>query len=589
MMYCIYVFSLIFGVYFAPGLALMPRAAFDSRLAYAIPIVSVLIVTTLARALKPLGFFSEFWVFSTTLAFAATAAYRLYRYWPRAVMHWPTAHRLIYLFCVCAALPIAVRLGLSSFDHDDEIYSWNMWGVQHARGEPHDLYYTVAPYPQTFPYLIAWSYQLLGSIDLQLPVKCSFAVLSVSLMSAVGIASSWQDSKALLGAIGLVIFALYVVDIDESLSQGLAETLMVPAMAVSVALYLQHARTPQSPSYLWLASCTAVVAGLAKQPALVWLMLVLPALILDDVVRRRSGISNLVPVSIGWCLGVAWLATEGNGFWDNEGVVIHSQANRSWFTQLMYASNKYLVGMPALTTMLVLSAYAVLRGRRGQGIFFGLLLPALFLWFLFGAYEIRLGAHVLVVAALLIGANELLHRDHGTLAQNRTNVSSSARNIVYLLMTVAVLHAGISTLNRLKDKGPEFSFYDGGKNTIYRYFGEGADFIYHDVYRSDKKLWIPSNYIYGIFYGHNSIVRPDHRTGNLDAARIKAEIARDRPDYLFESGDLVAYGPATALLRDLVLECRDWFERVVDPTNKYGYTVYRLNNDAVDLDKGCTQ
>ena len=75
-MYLVYVAGLILGVYLAPGLALAPRAAFDSRLAYAVPILSVLIVTTLARILKPLGLFTETIVFSATLAFAVIAAWR---------------------------------------------------------------------------------------------------------------------------------------------------------------------------------------------------------------------------------------------------------------------------------------------------------------------------------------------------------------------------------------------------------------------------------------------------------------------------------------------------------------------------------
>lgn len=181
-MYLVYVTGLMLGLYLAPGLALVPRAAFDSRLAYAVPVVSVLIVTTLARILKPLGLFTETIVFSATLMFAAIAAWRLYRLRSGTAAHWPVAHRLVYLFSICVVLPAAARLGTSGFGDDDEIYSWNMWGVQHALGEKHDLFYTLAPYPQTFSYLIAWSYQLLGSIDLQLPVKCGLAMLSASCL-----------------------------------------------------------------------------------------------------------------------------------------------------------------------------------------------------------------------------------------------------------------------------------------------------------------------------------------------------------------------------------------------------------------------
>ena len=588
-MFAIYVTALILGVYVVPGLALVPRAALDSRLAYAIPILSVLVITLLGRGLKVFGVFSEPIVLLATVAFAATAAYRLNRIRSEAEAHWPPAHRLIYLFSACAGAFVAVRLGISSFETDDEIYSWNMWAIQHALGEPHDLFYTRAPYPQTFPYLIAWSYQLLQSIDLQSAVKCSFAVLCASMMAAIGAAATRADSKSVLWFIGLTILALGTTGLYQSVTRGLAETLMIPALTVSVALYLLSHRNPEHTLPLWLASASAIVAGLSKQPGLLWLMAMFPILAAVDVVRRRRTLLTLLPVAIAVLAGVLWVVTEGAGFLDNQGVIRHSQQGRDWLEQLLFATSKHMGGRPGFVVLLLLCTYVVLRGRTGRTIFFGLVLPWLGLWFFFGAYNTRLGGHVFAVSALLIAANEYWPSTARDLAEAGTRVSTRVRRLAYAAMGTAVLAAGIGAWERLEKRGPEFSLYDGGKNTIYKYFGDDAAFVHREIYRSPNVLWIPSNYIYGVFYGHNPIIRPDHRAVKLDVERIRADIVRDRPDYLFDAGDYVDYGPGSALLRKLVAQCEDWFETVATPPNRYGYTVYRLDNDAVDRNERCNR
>ena len=589
-MFLVYVTSLIIGIYLVPGLALVPRAAFDSRLAYAVPILSVLVVTLLARALKVLGVFSEPVVLLTTLAFAVTAGYRVFRLRSKVEIHWPPAHRLVYMISVCAGLFAAVRLGLSSFEVHDEIYSWNLWGIQHAIGEPHDLFYTVAPYPQTFPYLIAWSYQLLQSIDLQSPVKCSFAVLSASMMAAIGASSARGGSKSVLWFFVLAILSLGTTGLYESVTRGLAETLMVPALCVSVALYLHWSRDSEHSIFLWLASACAIVAGLSKQPALLWLMVMFPVLAVVDVVRYRRTLLTLIPVAIALLFGAFWLVTEGASFLDNPNVVSHSQQGRDWLEQLLYAVNEHLVERPGLVVLLLLGTYAVLRGRIGRSIFFGLTVPWLLLWLFFGAYNTRLGAHVFALSALLIAANEYWpSRDTG-LAEAGTRVSMRVRRLVYAAMGMVVIGAGFAAWDRLDKRGPEFSLYDGGKNTIYKFFGGDAEFVYREIYRSPKVLWLPSSHFYGIFYGHNPIIRPDHRAVKLDIERIRADIVRDRPDYLFAAGDQVAYGPGSALLRKFVAECETWFQTVAAPANnRHGFSVYRLDNDAVDRNEGCGQ
>lgn len=604
-MYPVYLASLILGVYLAPGLALMPRAAFDSRLAFALPILSVAVVTLLARVLKLFGIFTGTAVLLATLVFTAIAVWRLYglrsgmlRAVPssgsrQVVVHWPESHRLVYLFSVCAALPSAVRLGLSSFAVDDEIYSWNMWAVQHARGEDHDLSYTVVPYPQTFSYLIAWCYRLLGSIDLQLPVRGGLGVLAASLLAAVGTASRRQDSGSLLWFMGLVTFILLLAGLHiHGLSRGLAEVLMIPALVVSVALYLQHARlrdagTPEAPAYLWLAGAAALLAGISKQQALIWLMITFPILITAETVRRRRALTALIPVAAVWGGGLLWLVTEGSGFLDNTGVIEASRRGRTWLEQLLHVWNEHLAGRPAVLVLLIWCAWTVLRGRRGRGVFFGLVIPSFLLWLIFGAYDLRLGMHAVAVAALLIAANSFWPGTGVGSAESGAVLPSRIRHAVYGLATAVAVLSGVAAWRIFEDRGPEFSLYDGGKSTIYKHFGDDAEFVYRSIYRGPYTLWIPANYVYGIFYGHNPIVRPFPVWAPVAAEQIKADIVRDRPDYLFDAGDHVGPWPARYPFRELAAECEDWFEKVAGSSTGAGYIVYRLNHGAIDRNREC--
>lgn len=582
-MYVLYVTVLTIGVYVAPGLALMPRAAFDSRLAYAIPIVSVLLVTSIARALKPLGAFTETTVLVTSLSFAVLAVCRVWIVRARTEVHWPVTHRLIYMGSLCAGLFAAGELGLEGFEVDDEIFSWNLWAIQHAHGEPHDLFYTsYSPYPQTFSYLIAWKYQLLHSTDLQLPVKCSLAILTVSMAAAIGTAGRNFGAWSLYGFAGLAVVAFATSNLWSGVTRGLAETLMVPALTVSIALYLQWKRYPERTIWLWLASGCAVVAGLTKQPALLWLMLVFPVLVAAG--RRPRDNAALIPVALAVCAGAVWLVTEGAGFWNNPRVIRHSQQDRDWLEQLLYASQAHLWEHPALSILLILCGYCVLRERSARGLYFGLILPFLILWLFFGAYASRLGTHVLTLSALLIVAHDYWPgRKRGS-----HGVSTRSRRLAQGGISIAVIFASISAWDTYKKRDFEFSFYDGGKNTINRYFGKDSDYIFNQVYKSDSTLWVPSDYIYGIFYSHNPIIRPNHRAKDFDAEYMRTSILRDRPDYLFDPGT-ITFKLMKSSFPEFLRRCKNWFEVVASPPNFFNFTVYRLKTDALDRDQECAQ
>lgn len=163
--YLAYSFIVIFGVYVIPGLALVPRAVFDSRIAYAVPIMSVLVAIGLARAAKILGIFTQTFTIIATLVLAAIAFYRLWHL-RQTTPHWPTMHRLIYLTSIFLMLPGTVVSGLAFFWGFDVVMMWNPWAILHMQGLPHDQALPFnARYPQNYPYLLAWCFNFLGSAN----------------------------------------------------------------------------------------------------------------------------------------------------------------------------------------------------------------------------------------------------------------------------------------------------------------------------------------------------------------------------------------------------------------------------------------
>ena len=314
---------------------------------------------------------------------------------------------------------------------------------------------------------------------------------------------------------------------------------MIPALAVSIASYLHHRALDAKGLnvHLWMSSASAVVAALSKQPALLWLLVALPTLAVADKISRQLPLSKLTPAAFAVCAGLLWLATEGAGFHLNEGVLSRSLEERSWFEQILYAGDRHLIGDPATGFIFALCVYAIYRDRRGRGVFFLLLVPSLLLWFLFGAYEERLGMHIVALATLLTVASSL-ERGEKDGRVDVANMRPTICYIAYVMASLAVVFAMKIGLSRIESRHPYFSLYDGGKNVIYKYFGDDANFVYREIYRQSKTLWISSNYIYGIFYGHNPIVRPDRHAMLPQREPVKEQILATQPDYLFDATSL---------------------------------------------------
>lgn len=586
-MFILYCLELLILIYLAPALALYPKLILSSRTVVAIPFISIAIIAVVQGVLAATDSYSHLTVTSISITLLLTAAARLtlmFKNRRALVFYWPDTHRWLLLFGVLLGLYWAAQLGSSSFDTDDEIYSWNLWAIQHYQNSAIDNYYTSSVYPQLFPILISYCYKLLDSVELQLPVKAMFALFPIALLGAIAVAP--KEASVANAIRSVAVMLLLAIALREFFGVGLADPLMATSLVVAIFLFIQFTETPERRELLILSVACAAVALYTKQAALIWALFSLPAITLVATWKRRLPPLTLVGAGVLLALGLIWVFGVGSGFQHNQGVVVASQEGRNIFEQLLYAIKKYCTEQPLVPLFLAAGIFSVLRLRRHRDILILFLLPALFAWLLYGAYSLRLGIHVVALSALLLAVSNYplpVFLGGGDLPKAERFISRYAL-VFAILIPLLIAAAAIYQINKnLKTYGNQFSLYIAGKNTIAKFFGKNSEFVFKELYdRPDLLLWVPSNYIYGVFYSHTPMMRPrqnDWKPVPHDIDILLEDIKSRRPNYLFDAGQWVDYSPASGLLRELAeQQCPYLFDRVLN-RNKYGYVLYRLHND----------
>jgi hypothetical protein len=583
MMFAFYCLILLVLVYLAPALAVYPRLILSSRTAVAVPFISIAVIIIAQALLAATGSYTHLVVIGLSLAFLLVAIVRLsqlYKQRASFTLDWPTPHRFLLLLSLLFGLYWAAKLGSTSFDNDDEIYSWNLWALQHYRSEAIDFYYT-GTYPQLFAILISYCYQLLGDIELQLPAKALFALFPASLLGAIAVAPKEASASNALRSV--VLISLLFVAIGQFLGVGLADPLMTCSLIMAIFLFMQYAAHPQQRELLILSVACAAVAIYTKQAALIWAVFSLPAIALLALWKRKLPAATLVAAGSLLLLAVLWIVFPGNGFQHNQGVIDASREGRGTVEQLWFAISKFSLAQPLVPLLIAAGIAATLRARQHRDIMALFLLPTLLAWLLYGAYDLRLGIHVVALAALLIAASNYnlpwLNRALPERAEQLLRRGSWAG---LALAAIVLSNLALNQINKnMRLYGGQFSLYTGGQNTLAKFFGRDAGFVYKELYnRPDLLLWVPVNYIYGIFYAHTPMMRPDlQKNPKYNAAMLLEDLNQRRPDYLFDGGQWVDYTIASGVLRELAEQrCPDLFEKVLR-RNKYGYVTYRLNKD----------
>lgn len=593
-MYVIYCLLLWMFVYSLPGLAVFPQLITSPRTAFAIPVISVFVIYCIASATISLGILTTPLAVAIALTAGTIAVLRMRRTIATATFSWSSQDVFIYIFHVILLFPYFIKLGTHAFERGDEIYSWNFWAIQHYFLEPIDFFHTGAPYPQLFPKLLAFCYHIVGDLELQLPVRAMLIVFSWSMLTAIAMAYRQRMAAHLGTYLVLLLYVMAFVGLEQFFDDGYADPIMNGCLLVSVALFWQSQQKPSfqiSPVMLglWSVLC-GIAAAHAKQPGLLWVLFSLPVLLwLGAPPEKAKWRYRLlaIPSILG---GLAWLIWEGREFHHNTGVIGLSIADRDVMSQLAYSVNKYFIHQPWLFLLFLLAVLSCRTDKILRQLVIIFMIPSLFCWFVFGAYHLRLGQHLIAFAFFVVAASgyalptklttwEGWQRFWGWLALRQKQCFTA-------IVGISIVMGGLLFVQGTWLEKGKISLYAGGRQSLQRYFGQDADHIYTTVYRNpDALLWVPSRYLYGLFYKHTQLTTPDYsRYATYDRATLIDELQRKLPDYVFTVSQDVIDGPASSMLKEVVKECPMAFEQISSSKNRFSFVTYKVNKEALQQD-----
>jgi len=586
-MYIIYCLVLLGFVYTLPALALFPHLICSPKMAFAIPVLSAFIIYVVSSLCITLGLFSTPVVTSIALCLGLIAVLRARKVITTEAFTWTKQDVFLYVFHAAVLLPYFVKLGTHAFDRGDEIYSWNFWAIQHYLLEAIDFSHTGAPYPQLLPKLLAFCYHLLGNVDLQLPVKAMLIVFPWAMLTAVSM-SIKQRFVGYFGAyLVLLAYVLGVVGLEQFFNDGYADPLMTAGLITSMVLFWHSQQIKDRPGesfyYAYLAVLCGVACAHTKQPGLLWVMFSLPLLLWFSTPLNQEKTLWRQLSALSVIGGLCWLIGEGQGFHHNDGVLWLSLADRDLMTQLFYSIDKYFIHKPFLFLLMVAALLAACSDKLLRKMVLLFALPSLVCWFLFGAYQLRLGQHLIAFAFFVLVASGYASpfkrfkskkwlRFLIFCRQKQKHILIGSLGFSFSLSALLFMQWG--WLDQ-----PGVSLYEGGRHSLQRYFGKDAERVYTTIYSSPNSLlWVPSRYLYGLFYHHTQLTTPDYsRYRPYTQMALIEELQRKLPDFVFTVSQDIIDGDASRLLVQTIKACPRSFEIFSVADNKFSFVTYKVN------------
>lgn len=494
--------------------------------------------------------------------------------------NWPSLlFAALLLFSVYQS---AIKPTSTGFARHDEIYSWGMWAVQHFLGKPYDTYYTQAAYPQLFSYELSSIFLAQGSHIPHFLAKliCGIpaTVVCIALFEFTG-----KSSSKLTNWLTLLLSTTALFSLGNLLYWAYADPVASALILISFTLLMQYSRNPENIRPLLLSLSCGMLASLAKQPGLVWCLLTLPALVAYGTWRWRWKASGLVMCITVMAGAAIWPLFIAPGFTGNHGVLDIAQKNGGLLASVFLSIQKYVIKTPGIGLLLLASLVISSLSSRGRILWSICIAPYLLIWFTVGSYELRHGMHVVFISVAL--ANHLLIQKN----PENTQTSKSSGYSVFKgfkpsSTAIASITAAILGLSvYLAHQKNAMALQDGNQAIFVSQFGKDSLNIYDDIVDHQRRIFVISNYQYGIFYNRTIIGRPDINSAPPTPQTLLDQLIQFQPDYLFDAGEWT-YGPYSPHLKVLAARCSSAFTVLKRNTVQPYSAIYKLDGHALKTD-----
>ncbi len=567
------------GLYWIPAVAFFPQLLNSPRTTTAIPILSILFIYTSKEILTLLDIYSPTTVRSLLIGLAIIAFTRMvhfnknelhYRCWTKQETYLAVINGIISTVFI-------FQLGDSGFDTHDEICSWNYWANQHFFNDKIDYSMQGGAYPQMLPIIISYGYQLLGDNSLEIPIKSSLFIFSWVTLNAIGFSRKGITTPSLWLWTIFCLAILFAMNLQDVFKRGYADGLMVGCLSSSIMFALNY-RQNKRYAFLALSSLCAIAAILSKQAAILWAFFALPVYYLLGKPNYKNNPSELLWIILPILSVILWILTEGSEFYKNTGPIQASINDRTWIEQIIFSSNKLLIGNPLFLIIYAASIYFACKFKDARHLLLLFLIPSTILWLLFGAYSIRLGAHCYAVAAIIVWGYIKLD-DIIDFAKTHTSHNLKKIHVSHIpiaLFIGASINAATVIITNSLDSN---LLINGPKKNLKKYFPKHYLEIHDDVFKSSTPIKLLTNYchMYAFFYPGNHIRILGNSIPNPTEALKK--ISSENIEYIFINGYKNSTSSDTHLNAAINDLCPKGFQQVAHPNGSIVKTLYKANND----------